>query len=289
MAKLIEVKVGEYRYAQKYLLNGVDCRRDDIVILEDEGCHEFGTVVSDVDRVCDGKSEGVHGKVTRKATEGDIKQIGFNRQKSADAFQTCLRKVVESRLEMQLIKSEIVFDTSKIIFYFTAEGRVDFRNLVKDLAKIFRVRIELKQIGVRDRAKVINGHGVCGRELCCSSYLKDFGQLTIKMAKTQGLPLNPTRISGVCGRIKCCMAYEYDVYREHSRGLPKIGARIKIDEGDGRVANIDILKRLVMVEMADGKMVRQVIPFKGDSKNAAVETPEEDEGSHTDIVEEKFD
>ncbi|PIW63523.1 MAG: stage 0 sporulation protein [Candidatus Omnitrophica bacterium CG12_big_fil_rev_8_21_14_0_65_50_5] len=292
MGKLIEAKIGEYRYAQKYALNDLDCSRDDIVIVEEDGHHEFGTVVSDVERVCAGKTEGAKGKIVRKVTEGDLKQIEFNRQKSRDALQTCLRKITETRLEMQLIKAEIVFDTSKIIFFFTAEGRVDFRNLVKELARIFRVRIELKQIGVRDRAKVIGGWGVCGRELCCSSHLKDFGQLTIKMAKTQGLPLNPTRISGVCGRIKCCMAYEFEVYRESSRGLPKVGQRLKMDDGEGRVANVDILKRTVSVDLGDGKIIRQEFPAKVSDKKSGVavmDAPEAKEESGLDIVGEKFD
>jgi cell fate regulator YaaT (PSP1 superfamily) len=163
---------------------------------------------------------------------------------------------------MQLVKAEYSFDSSKILFFFTAEGRVDFRNLVKDLAKMFRVRIELKQIGVRDKAKILGGYGVCGRELCCSSYMKDFHPLSIKMAKDQGLPLNPSKISGVCGRVKCCMAYEYQVYREMSKTLPKMGQKMTSDTGEkGRVINVDILKRSVVVEFAEGKIQKMSFPL----------------------------
>jgi len=158
------------------------------------------------------------------------------------------------------LKAEYTFDSSKIIFSFIAEGRVDFRNLVKDLARVFRVRIELKQIGVRDKAKIVGGYGVCGRELCCSSYMQGFHPLSIKMAKEQGLPLNPSRISGACGRIKCCMAYEFIVYKEYSRSLPRLGDKINTDDGKGRVIEVNILKRFVSLDMGDGKIVKIVIP-----------------------------
>ena len=170
-------------------------------------------------------------------------------------------------MDMQLVQAEYSFDATKILIFFTAEGRVDFRNLVKDLAKMLRVRIELKQIGVRDKAKIVGGYGVCGRELCCSSYMKDFHPLSIKMAKDQGLPLNPQKISGVCGRVKCCMAYEYQVYREFSRSLPKIGAKVSTPEGEkGRVIAMDILKHYVTVDLGEGKMVKVDYPLgnKGD-------------------------
>jgi len=160
---------------------------------------------------------------------------------------------------MRIVKAEYTFDSSKIIFSFIAEGRVDFRNLVKDLARVFRVRIELKQIGVRDKAKIVGGYGVCGRELCCSSYMKGFHPLSIKMAKEQGLPLNPSRISGVCGRIKCCMAYEFNVYKEYSKSLPRLGERIETNEGKGRVTDINILKRLISVDVGEGKIVKTTI------------------------------
>ena len=166
-------------------------------------------------------------------------------------------------MDMQLVQAEYSFDATKILIFFTAEGRVDFRNLVKDLAKMLRVRIELKQIGVRDKAKIVGGYGVCGRELCCSSYMKDFHPLSIKMAKDQGLPLNPQKISGVCGRVKCCMAYEYQVYREFSKSLPKMGAKVSTPEGEkGRVIAMDILKHYVTVDLGEGKMVKVDYPLE---------------------------
>jgi cell fate regulator YaaT (PSP1 superfamily) len=258
MGKMIQVKVGEYREMAAFDLNDVPCSRDEVVILEVDRGYEYGVVASDVERVCDGKVENTLGKVMRKATEGDLKQIANNTMKAKDAMSTCLRKINERKLEMQLIKSEYTFDTSKIIFFFLAEGRVDFRNLVKELARIFRVRIELKQIGVRDRAKITSGYGVCGRELCCSSYMKDFHALSIKMAKEQGLPLNPSRISGVCGRIKCCMAYEFEVYKEFARDLPHVGDKVTLEEGKGKVIDVNILKRILTVDLGEGKIVRTV-------------------------------
>jgi cell fate regulator YaaT (PSP1 superfamily) len=207
--------------------------------------------------VCKGKAENVNGKIVRKATEGDLKQIENNRMKAQDALNTCLRRITERKLDMQMVKAEYTFDNSKVIFFFTSDDRVDFRNLVKDLARVFRVRIELKQIGVRDKAKIIGGYGVCGRELCCSSFLNGFHALSIKMAKDQQLPLNPSRISGVCGRIKCCMAYEFNVYREMIRALPHIGEKINTEEGNGRVIDINVLKQFARIDLGEGKIARK--------------------------------
>jgi cell fate regulator YaaT (PSP1 superfamily) len=201
------------------------------------------------------------GKILRTTSDGDLRQIVNNQLKAKDALMSCKRKVSEAKLDMQLVQAEYSFDSTKLLIFFTAEGRVDFRGLVKDLAKMFRVRIELKQIGVRDKAKIIGGYGVCGRELCCSSYMKDFHPLSIKMAKDQGLPLNPQKISGVCGRVKCCMAYEFQVYREFSKSLPKMGAKVTTPEGDkGKVVAVDILKRHIRVDLGEGKMKEITYP-----------------------------
>jgi cell fate regulator YaaT (PSP1 superfamily) len=212
--------------------------------------------------------------VIRKATDVDMRQIEHNRTKAKDALHACISKINEMKLEMNMLMSEYAFDGSKIIFYFTAEGRVDFRDLVKELAKLFRVRIELKQIGVRDRAKMVEGYGVCGQHLCCASFIKDFSQLSIKMAKEQALPLNPSKISGVCGRIKCCMAYEYNVYKELNKGLPKMGGKIQLPEGKGKVINLDILKRMVQVDMGDGKIIKVNIPKSDEAKTDEAKTGE---------------
>ncbi len=258
MGQIVQIQLGEHRGIFSYDLNGVDCQRGDYVILDVDRGSEFGRMVSDKDAVCKGKVEAAQGKVLRKATDGDLRQIENSRMKAQDALNGCMRKITERKLPMQIIKAEYTFDSSKIIFSFSSDGRVDFRNLVKDLARIFRVRIELKQIGVRDKAKVVGGYGVCGRELCCSSYMKDFHQLSIRMAKDQGLPLNPSRISGVCGRIKCCMAYEFSVYREYSKSLPHVGEKINIPEGKGRVVEVNILKRYANVDLGEGRIVKTV-------------------------------
>jgi cell fate regulator YaaT (PSP1 superfamily) len=262
MGKIAQIKVGEHRGIHSIDLNDVECGRDDEVIVEMDRGMEFGTVVSDMNAVCAGKAEAAEGKVIRRITDGDRNQIQNNRLKAQDAISTCARKVDERRLNMRLVKAEYLFDCSKVIFFFTAEGRVDFRVLVKDLAKIFRVRIELKQIGVRDKAKIVGGYGVCGRELCCSSYLKDFHPLSIKMAKEQSLPLNPSRISGVCGRIKCCMAYEFSIYREMARSLPRVGDKVDTPEGKGRVKDINILKKTLLVDLGEGKVTKLVVSSK---------------------------
>ncbi|MCB9757405.1 MAG: stage 0 sporulation family protein [Candidatus Omnitrophica bacterium] len=256
MGKIIEVQLGEYRPVGFYDQNDIECNRGDYVIIEQDRSMEFGHVLTDTTTACAGKTDAAAGKIIRVLTEGDKNQLQNNRLKAQDAVNACIRKISERKLDMQIVKAEYTFDCSKVIFFFTAEGRVDFRSLVKDLAKIFRVRIELKQIGVRDRAKIIAGYGVCGRELCCSSYLKGFHQLSIKMAKEQGLPLNPTRISGVCGRIKCCMAYEYLAYRDLARNLPSIGDKITTPEGKGSVRDVNILKKLVFVDLGEGKMTK---------------------------------
>ena len=260
MGKLVEVQLGEYRSIELFDCNDIECLRGDYIILECDRGSEFGKIVSNSESVCKRKKENAKGKILRKATAGDLKQIENNRMKALDAKNACVIKITERRLTMRVVNAEYTFDSSKIIFSFTSEGRVDFRVLLKDLAKVFRVRIELKQIGVRDKAKIIGGYGVCGRELCCKSYMKDFHALSIKMAKEQGLPLNPTRISGVCGRIKCCMAYEFQVYREMSRSLPHVGDKITLPEGKGKVIDINILKRVVTADLGEGVIVRTVMP-----------------------------
>ena len=256
MAKVIQVRLGEYRPVLFYEMGEINCNRDDIVILEIDRGSEYGKVVSDVNIVCKGKGEASQGNVVRVVTEEDFKVITKNKEKAKEAMTTCIKKVTERKLDMQIVQCEYSFDTTKVIFFFTSEGRVDFRDLVKDLARIFKVRIELKQIGVRDKAKIVGGFGVCGRELCCSSYMKGFHPLSIKMSKEQGLPLNPSRISGVCGRIKCCMAYEYTVYREYAKDLPKMGEKINTAQGKGKVIDINILKRYVSVDLGEGKFTK---------------------------------
>lgn len=268
--QLVQIQLGHFRPIYYFDLNGVECQRDDYVIVEISRGTEFGRVVSvagvEEHPPVEAKPEG---KVLRKVTEGDQNQIQNNLCKAKDAISTCARKVNERKLEMRVFKSEYTFDCSKIIFYFTADQRVDFRVLVKDLAKVFRVRIELRQIPVRDKAKMVSGIGICGCGLCCSTYINKFFSATIKMAKEQALPLNPSRISGVCGRIKCCMAYECSSYREMVKGLPRAGDKVNTPDGRGRVRDVNILKRTAIVELADGKVVKIDYPQKNEIKGSS--------------------
>lgn len=189
--------------------------------------------------------------VIRKATHKDEKHYEENKKKEKEAFAIALEKIKERNLEMNLTEVEYRFDNSKIIFYFTAEGRVDFRELVKDLASIFKTRIELRQIGVRDEVKRIGGNGICGRELCCCSFLNNFEAVSIKMAKEQNLSLNPSKISGACGRLMCCLRYEQEAYEEKLKRLPKVGAIVKTEEGEGIVDSVETLKEEVRVKFKE--------------------------------------
>ena len=197
-------------------------------------------------------------KVVRLARENDLKQIKENRVKAKEAFSACVKKISEHKLDMKLVQAEYSFDRSKIIFYFTANGRVDFRELVKDLAKIFKARIELRQIGVRDEARHFGGFGPCGRELCCARFLKDFEPVTIKMAKEEGLSLNPPKISGLCGRLMCCLSFEYETYKLLSKGLPHEGERVHTEKGKGKVLSVNVFKRKASVELEDGTVIEVV-------------------------------
>lgn len=198
--------------------------------------------------------------IVRKMTPQDIKQVKDNEKQAKDALQICSRKIREHKINMKLVEAEYSFDRKKIIFYFTAEGRVDFRELVKDLAKIFKIRIEMRQIGVRDEARLFGGIGPCGRGLCCVSFLKNFEPVSIKMAKTQHLPLNPSKISGICGRLMCCLFYEYKNYKELIRGLPKEGQTAQTPRGNGKVIAVNVLKRQVYVELENGCVEKVIYP-----------------------------
>ena len=186
-------------------------------------------------------------KVLRVATEEDIEQEKSNRNREEEAREVCLEKIKVHKLEMHLVNVELSFDLSKIIFFFTADGRVDFRELVKDLASAFKMRIELRQIGVRDEAKMLSGIGICGRELCCASFLDEFQPVSIKSAKDQGLSLNPTKISGVCGKLMCCLKYEEDTYAQLMKGMPGVGDLVRTPDGEGDVLTINILKQTAKV------------------------------------------
>lgn len=230
-----------------------EIKRGDHVIVETARGIEFGTVMTGVTEVEDDKIVQPLKPVLRLATERDVEQEANNKLKEKEAFKICLEKIHARELDMKLIDAEYTFDNNKVLFYFTADGRIDFRELVKDLAAVFKTRIELRQIGVRDETKIVGGIGICGRPLCCHSYLADFIPVSIKMAKEQNLSLNPTKISGVCGRLMCCLKNEEETYEELNRRLPGIGDFVTTDDGlKGEVQSVNVLRQLVKVVVEEG-------------------------------------
>jgi cell fate regulator YaaT (PSP1 superfamily) len=219
------------------------------VIVETARGMEFGTVTSGIKEVPESEIVPPLKKIVRIADENDVNQHKENVKKKQRALELCQEKVNKHNLQMKLIDVEYTFDNSKIIFYFTADGRVDFRELVKDLAGVFKMRIELRQIGVRDEAKMVGGIGTCGKGLCCHTWLPEFEPVSIKMAKVQNLSLNPTKISGICGRLMCCLKYENDIYYELRKGMPEVGERIKTSDGLGVVIESNILENKIRVRL----------------------------------------
>ncbi|KGM96503.1 stage 0 sporulation protein [Clostridium novyi A str. 4552] len=231
--------------------NGMDIKTGDCVIVETVRGVEFGHCVIGPKQITEDAVVTPLKNVIRKATEEDIEKDRENKEKQKEALDICLKKIEKHELPMKLIDVEYTFDNNKIIFYFTAEGRVDFRELVKDLASVFRTRIELRQIGVRDEAKMIGGLGPCGRTMCCSSFLGDFVPVSIKMAKEQNLSLNPTKISGICGRLMCCLNYEQETYEEIKKELPKIDSIVDTPYGQGTVMGNSVVNESVKVKLKD--------------------------------------
>ena len=260
MIKVIGVR---FRTAGKvYFFDPVDydIKRGDHVIVETARGVEFGTVVGDPKEVEDDKVVQPLKPVLRIATQKDVEQEAANKEKEKEAFKICLEKIRKHELAMKLIDAEYTFDNNKVLFYFTADGRIDFRELVKDLASVFKTRIELRQIGVRDETKILGGIGICGRPLCCHTHLSEFIPVSIKMAKEQNLSLNPTKISGVCGRLMCCLKHEEETYEELNRRLPNVGDQVTTKDGQrGEVASINILRQLVkvIVENGDEKEIQE--------------------------------
>lgn len=258
-------------------------KRGDHVIVETAQGIEFGTVVMPPRELEDAKAMPPLKPVLRLAAEKDIEQEAANRKKEKEAFQICLEKIKKHKLEMKLIDAEYTFDNNKVLFYFTADGRIDFRELVKDLAAVFKTRIELRQIGVRDETKIVGGIGICGRPLCCHTYLADFAPVSIKMAKEQNLSLNPTKISGVCGRLMCCLNNEEEIYEELNRKLPNVGDYVTTEDGlRGEVQSVNILRQLVkvLVEVNDEKELKEYkaeqLRFKRRHKNRKDHTSTEE-------------
>ncbi|MDD5255926.1 MAG: stage 0 sporulation family protein [Candidatus Omnitrophica bacterium] len=255
MENIVLVRLRDSGQAFFYNAGSLTLKEGDYVIVEHDRGLDYGQVVPPKEEVFDNKSKEPLKRILRLTRDSDLKHIEDNRVKSKEAFNTCVKKIAEHKLEMKLVRAEYSFDRTKIIFYFTASGRVDFRNLVKDLAKIFKARIELRQIGVRDEARLFGGFGHCGRELCCGTFLKDFEPVTIKMAKEEGLPLNPPKISGLCGRLMCCLYYEYETYKILSKGLPKEGEAIHTKQGKGKVNSVNVFKRKASVVLEDGSLI----------------------------------
>ena len=248
MIKVIGVR---FRTAGKIYFfspGGLELKAGDKVIVETARGVEFGSVVTGIKEVPDDQISQPLKPVIRIATQDDVRREAKNREKEKDAFKICQEKIRKHGLEMKLIDAEYTFDNNKVLFYFTADGRIDFRELVKDLASVFRTRIELRQIGVRDETKIRGGIGICGRPLCCHTYLTEFAPVSIKMAKEQNLSLNPTKISGVCGRLMCCLTNEEETYEELNSHLPSIGDYVTTPEKlKGEVQSVNVLRQTVKV------------------------------------------
>ena len=250
----VEVVDIQFRPGQKIYYfdpNGISCQVGDHVIIDTARGAEYGICAGTNHHIAVKDVVAPLRKVLRKATAQDERIAADNRAKEKRAYDVCMEKIAEHGLDMQLVSAEVAFDGSKILFYFTADERVDFRELVKKLASVFHTRIELRQIGVRDKAKMVGGLGICGRPFCCASFLDDFQPVSIKMAKTQNLSLNPTKISGTCGRLMCCLKYEQDAYEDLIRSSPKLDSFVDTPEGRGTVVELDLLRQRVKVRMED--------------------------------------
>ena len=250
----VEVVDIQFRPGQKVYYfdpNGIDCKAGDHVIIDTARGPEYGTCTAGVHTISEKDVVAPLRCVLRIATAQDEKTAAENHAREKKAYEVCLQKIAEHNLDMQLVSAECAFDGSKLLFFFTADERVDFRDLVKNLASIFHTRIELRQIGVRDKAKMVGGLGICGRPFCCASFLDDFQPVSIKMAKTQNLSLNPTKISGTCGRLMCCLKYEQDAYEDLIRTSPKAESFVDTPEGRGTVVELDLLRQRVKVRMEE--------------------------------------
>lgn len=257
MAKIVGIKFNKSNKTYYFSPNGFDLSMGQGVVVETARGVEFGKVVLAEKEVDDKKINQPLKPIIRIATDRDLEIVEKNKNKEKSAIKLAEEKVQKRGLKMDIIDCDFTLDESKVIFSFTADDRVDFRELVKDLASLFHIRIELKQVGIRDEAKLLGGIAMCGRECCCSSYLPDFKKSTVKMAKTQGLSLNPTNISGLCGRLMCCLEYENPTYSENFKKMPKQGGTVKTPDGEGTVVSNNILKlqSKVKITQADGTIV----------------------------------
>jgi len=256
MMRVIQIRLREAGKVHYFRLSDLDIKADAYCIVQSDRGQEYGQVVSEPEHVPEENFEEPLKMVLRKITINDRYQINKNIRDGEEARRVCLEKIHQHRLPMKLVDVEYSFDRSKILFYFTSDGRVDFRDLVKDLARHFRSRIELRQIGVRDEAKMVGGLGCCGKPLCCATFLKSFEPINIRMAKEQHLSLNPNKISGVCGRLLCCLRYEHCNYVEMSKNLPHIGTTVSTPLGEGRVVDHETLQQKVRILLDDGREVK---------------------------------
>ena len=249
MVKVVGVKFKNTGKAYYFAPGKFNPKLGEAVIVETSRGLEYGIISMTLKEIGEDEIVAPLKEIVRIATENDKNQVEKNRQKEKEAFSICEDKIAAHNLDMKLVDVEYTFDANKILFYFTAEGRVDFRELVKDLASVFRTRIELRQIGIRDEAKMLGGIGICGRSLCCSTYLDGFHPVSIKMAKEQGLSLNPTKISGNCGRLMCCLKYEQNCYDEYAKIAPSVGAVVSTPHGKGIVQSSTVLKGIAKVKL----------------------------------------
>ncbi|MBR2176523.1 MAG: stage 0 sporulation family protein [Clostridia bacterium] len=249
MTCVIGVRFKEVGKVYYFDPNGIELKLGDDVIVETSRGVECGKVAMANRELSDDKVTSPLKKLIRKATDEDLKKVEENHKKEQRAFGICEQKIRQHGLQMKLVNVEYTFDNNKILFYFTADGRVDFRELVKDLAYVFKTRIELRQIGVRDEAKMLGGLGICGRPFCCNTFLGEFQPVSIKMAKEQGMSLNPVKISGTCGRLMCCLKYEQDVYTSLLKITPKIGAIVDTPDGKGNVIDVNLLTGVLTVSL----------------------------------------
>ena len=260
MIKVIGVRFRQAGKIYNFSPADFQVKGGDHVIVETARGIEYGSVVQGIREVADDKVIMPLKSVIRIATEEDDKKAIENNEKEKKAFKICKEKIAKHGLEMKLIETEYTFDNNKVLFYFTADGRIDFRELVKDLASVFKTRIELRQVGVRDETKMLGGIGICGRPLCCNTYLSEFIPVSIKMAKEQSLSLNPTKISGICGRLMCCLKNEQEAYEELNSNLPDIGEKVKTFDGfKGEVVSVNVLRQKVkiVVEVDDEREIKE--------------------------------
>ena len=249
MIEIVGIRFKEGGKIYDFDADGMKFNKDDYAMVETVRGIECGKVAKGNHGVSEDNITQPLKKVIRVATENDIKTLKENKEKEKEAFKTCEQKIEAHGLQMSLVDAEYTFDRSKLLFYFTADGRVDFRELVKDLASTFKTRIELRQIGVRDESRMVGGFGICGRPFCCNTFLTDFQPVSIKMAKEQGLSLNPTKISGTCGRLMCCLKYEQDTYEHLLRVTPKVGAIVDTPDGKGKVIENNLITGMLKVTL----------------------------------------